>query len=103
MYDDRVVFIVSAVETKIKLSIINVRLSLTKMLLTLVHATRTKYDAFCSHKFDYACLGRLRHIVMKRFKIMEKLYSFEAGACNCLAQWATTYKYSDPKILTSGN
>ena len=29
-------------------------------------------DAFCSHSFDYACSRRLRHIVMKRFEIMEK-------------------------------
>ena len=35
----------------------------------------TKYDAFCSHSFDNACLRRLRHIVMKRFKIAEKFYS----------------------------
>ena len=28
----------------------------------------TKYDAFCSHSFDYACLRRRRHIVMKRFE-----------------------------------
>ena len=34
-------------------------------------------DAFCSHSFDYACLKRLRHIVMKRFEIMEKFYSFK--------------------------
>ena len=32
-------------------------------------------DEFCSHGFEYACLRRLRHIVMKRFKIMEKFYS----------------------------
>ena len=32
-------------------------------------------DAFCSHSFDYACLRRLRHIVMKRFDILEKFYS----------------------------
>ena len=32
-----------------------------------------KYDAFCSHSFDYACLSRLRHIVMKRFEIMENI------------------------------
>ena len=31
--------------------------------------------AFCSHNFDYACLRRLRHIVVKRFEIMEKFYS----------------------------
>ena len=29
-------------------------------------------DAFCSHSFDYACCRRLRHIVIKRFEIMEK-------------------------------
>ena len=38
----------------------------------------TKYDAFRSHSFDYACLRRLRHIVMKRFEIMEKFYSSKA-------------------------
>ena len=38
----------------------------------------TKYDAFCSHSFDYACLRRLRHIVMKRFEIMEKFYLSKA-------------------------
>ena len=32
-------------------------------------------DAFCSHSFDYACVRRLPHIVMKRFEIMEKFYS----------------------------
>ena len=31
--------------------------------------------AFCSHSFDYACLSRFKHIVMKRFEIMEKFYS----------------------------
>ena len=35
----------------------------------------TNYDAFCLHSFNYACLRRLRHIVMKRFEIMEKFYS----------------------------
>ena len=25
----------------------------------------TKYDAFCSHSFDYACFRRLSHIVIK--------------------------------------
>ena len=30
---------------------------------------------FCSHSFDYACLRRLRHIVMLRFEFMEKFYS----------------------------
>ena len=25
-----------------------------------------KYDAFCKHSFDYACLRRLRFIVMNR-------------------------------------
>ena len=38
----------------------------------------TKYDAFCSHSFDYASLWRLRHIVAKRFEIMGKFYSFKA-------------------------
>ena len=28
-------------------------------------------DAFCAHSFDYARVGRLRHIVMKRFEIMK--------------------------------
>ena len=37
-----------------------------------------KYDVFCSHSFDYACLRRLRHIVMKRFEITEKFYSSKA-------------------------
>ena len=37
-----------------------------------------KYDALCSHSFDYACLRRLRHIVMKRYKIAEKFYSSKA-------------------------
>ena len=35
----------------------------------------TKSDAFCSHSYDYACLRRLRHIVMKRSEIIEKFYS----------------------------
>ena len=35
-------------------------------------------DAICSHSFDYACLRRLRHIVMKRFEIVERLYSSKA-------------------------
>ena len=35
----------------------------------------TKYDSFGLHSFDFACLRRLRHIVTKRFKIMEKFYS----------------------------
>ena len=38
----------------------------------------TKYDAFRSHSFDYACVRRLRHIVMKRFEIMEKFYLSKA-------------------------
>ena len=38
-----------------------------------------KYDAFCSHvSFDYAFLRRLRHIVMKRFEIIEKFHSSKA-------------------------
>ena len=32
-------------------------------------------DAFSSHSLDYACLRRLRYIVMKRFEVMEKFYS----------------------------
>ena len=36
----------------------------------------SKYDAFCSHSFDYACLERLMHIVRKRFEIIEKFYSY---------------------------
>ena len=32
-------------------------------------------DVFCSHNFDYACLRQLRHIVTKRFEIMEKFFS----------------------------
>ena len=38
---------------------------------------QNRYDAFCSHVFDYACLRRnLRLILLsKRFKIMEKLYT----------------------------
>ena len=35
----------------------------------------TIYNAFCSDSFDYACLRRLRHTVMKRFETMEKFYS----------------------------
>ena len=35
-------------------------------------------NAFCSHSFEYACLRRLRHTVMKRFEIMEKFYSSKA-------------------------
>ena len=38
----------------------------------------TKYDAFCSHGFNYACLRRLRHIVIKRFEVIEKFYSSKA-------------------------
>ena len=37
----------------------------------------TKYDAFCSHSFNYACFRQLRHIAMKRFQIMKKFYSFK--------------------------
>ena len=37
----------------------------------------TKYDAF-SPSFDYACLRRLRHIFMKRFKIMANFYLSKA-------------------------
>ena len=33
---------------------------------------------FCTHSFDYACLRRLRLIVMKRFEIMEKIYLSKA-------------------------
>ena len=36
------------------------------------------YDAFCTHGFDHACLRRLRHIVRKRFEIMEKFYLSKA-------------------------
>ena len=43
----------------------------------------TKYDAFCEHSFNYACLSRLRRIVVKRFEIMEKLYSPK----HCLKGW----------------
>ena len=32
-------------------------------------------DAFCLHGFNYACLRRQRHIVMRRFEFMEKCYS----------------------------
>ena len=32
-------------------------------------------DAFCSQSFVYACLRRLRHIIMKKFEIMEKFNS----------------------------
>ena len=38
----------------------------------------TKYDAFCSHSFDYASFRRLRHIVMKRFEIRKNCYSSTA-------------------------
>ena len=34
--------------------------------LTLSALSNIKYDAFCSHSFDYACLRRLRFIVMNR-------------------------------------
>ena len=34
-----------------------------------------KYDAFCSHIFDYACLRRKGSLSM-RFEITEKLYAF---------------------------
>ena len=33
-----------------------------------------KYDAFCSHSFDYAYLRR-KALLSKRFKIMEKLFT----------------------------
>ena len=32
-------------------------------------------DAFCSRSVYCACLRQLRHIVMKKFEIMEKFYS----------------------------
>ena len=35
----------------------------------------TNYDAFYLYSFDYECLRRLRHIVVKRFEIMKKFYS----------------------------
>ena len=38
----------------------------------------TKYDAFCSHSFDYACLRRLKHIVTNRFEITENFYPSKA-------------------------
>ena len=38
----------------------------------------TKFDVLCSHSFDYACLRRLKHIVMKRFEIIEKIYPSKA-------------------------
>ena len=44
----------------------------------LIFECFTKYDVFCSHSFDYKCLRRLKHIVMKRFEIMEKFYSLKA-------------------------
>ena len=34
-----------------------------------------KYDAFCSHIFDYACLRRKTLLQSKGFEIMEKLYT----------------------------
>ena len=37
-----------------------------------------KYDAFCLQNFDFACLKRLRHTVIKRFEITEKFYSSKA-------------------------
>ena len=35
-------------------------------------------DAMCSLSFDYECSRRLRHIVTKKFEIMEKFYSSKA-------------------------
>ena len=48
-------------------------------------------DAFCLHGFDYAYLRRLRHIVIKKFEIIKKLYLCEtllkmAGECGMHAQ-----------------
>ena len=37
----------------------------------------TKYNAFCSRNFNYACPRRIRHIAMNRFEIMEKFYSYQ--------------------------
>ena len=34
-----------------------------------------KYDAFCSHIFDYARLRRKRLIAIERFETMEKLFA----------------------------
>ena len=34
---------------------------------------------FCSHSFDYACLKRLRHIVVQRLEITQKFYSSKAS------------------------
>ena len=38
----------------------------------------TKYDAFCLHSFDYACLKQLRHIVLKRFENIEEFHTSKA-------------------------
>ena len=51
-------------------------------------------DAFCSHSFECASLRRLRHIVTKRFEIMEKFYSSKtllkmAGGGNACAAYST--------------
>ena len=35
----------------------------------------TKYNAFCSRNFNYACPRHIRYIAMKRFEFMEKFYS----------------------------
>ena len=48
-------------------------------------------DAFCLRGFDYVCLRRLKHIVMKRFEIIEKFCSSKAllkmaGRCGMHAQ-----------------
>ena len=48
------------------------------MFLVLNFECFTKDDAFCSHSFDYACLRRLRYIVMKWFEVAENFYSFKA-------------------------
>ena len=44
----------------------------------LLLSASPSHDTFCSHSFNHACLRRLRHIVMKRFEIMEKNYSSKA-------------------------
>ena len=35
----------------------------------------TKYEAFCSHTFDYACLGRKAYCYRKGLKLWKKLHS----------------------------
>ena len=49
-----------------------------------------KYDAFCFHIFDYACLRRRGLLLSKRFEIMEKLYT---GTSKTLLKMASGRMY----------